>query len=448
MPSSSRSKTRPAPRKQPPPPEQVLATIDLEWRRRHPFLPQRPTPPQRRFLDLECREALYGGAAGGGKSSALLLAALQYVDRPGYAALLLRRTFADLALPDALMARAQEWLAGTPAVWNERDHRFTFPSGATLSFGYMETDRDRFRYQGSAFQFVGFDELTQFNEVQYRYLASRLRRLEGSDIPLRMRAASNPGGVGHEWVRRRFIDEPSPERVFVPARLDDNPHLDRGSYEESLDLLDPVTHAQLRRGDWDVLPQGPFFDRSWFAVVDAAPATGRVVRFWDLAATVPQAGSDPDWTVGAKLLEQGGRYWLLDIRRVRARPLDVERLIRQTAELDGRGVEIWMEQEGGSSGVAAIDHYAREVLKGFAFRGVRSTGSKTERARPLSSAAQAGNVFLVRGTWASDFLDEAHAFPGGPHDDQVDAVSGAFLQVQQRAPSLKGLPAPSATRRM
>ena len=163
---------------------------------RNRWIPHTPTVRQALFLSLPVTEALYGGAAGGGKSDALLMAALQFVDVPGYAALLLRRSYADLALPGAIMDRSKEWLRGTAARWHEPTKTWTFPSGATLSFGYLEAEQDKYRYQGAEFQFCGFDELTQFSETQYRYLFSRLRKSPGLAVPLRMRAASNPGGQG------------------------------------------------------------------------------------------------------------------------------------------------------------------------------------------------------------------------------------------------------------
>jgi predicted phage terminase large subunit-like protein len=404
--------------------EKALA---LEWRRRIPMAPHTPTARQAEFLGLAVREALYGGAAGGGKSDALLMAALQHVDDPGYAAILFRRTFADLALPGALMDRAHGWLAGSGARWNERDKTWAFPSGASLSFGYLEHENDKYRYQGAEFQFIGFDELTQFTETQYRYMISRLRRCVGAEVPLRMRAASNPGGVGHEWVRQRFLIEgPEAGRVFVPAKLGDNPHLDREEYEKALNELDPVTLAQLRDGDWNTVPKGPMFDRSWFEIVDAAPVEGRRLRYWDFAATEAKAGKDPDWTVGVRMSLLRGVYHVEDVRRVRAKPLDVERLVKQTAISDGKGVEVVMEQEPGSSGIHLLDHYRRSVLVGWAVRGDKKTGNKLDLAKPLSSAAQAGNVRIVRGAWNRAWLDEVEAFPTeGIHDDQVDASSGA-----------------------
>lgn len=243
------------------------------------YSPQKPTARQRLFLDLDDKlEVFYGGAAGGGKSSALLMAALKYVHIPGYAALLLRRSYTDLALPGALMDRAHQWLNGK-AHWSSMEKTWTFPSGATITFGYLATENDKYQYQGSEFQYIGFDELSQFTETQYTYLFSRLRKLKDSTIPLRLRSGSNPGGVGAMWVKDRFIpddftpdlaheervwekntkDEETGEdidRYFVPARLDDNPHLDQAQYELSLRNLDPVTRAQLRRGDWQITLRG------------------------------------------------------------------------------------------------------------------------------------------------------------------------------------------------
>lgn len=406
--------------------EEARLELDAWLADRLRWAPHKPTARQEVFLVEPAREALYGGAAGGGKSDALLMAALMYVDVPGYAAILFRRTFSDLALPGALMDRAHEWLQGTDAIWSERDKTWRFPSGATLTFGYLEHENDKYRYQGAEFQFLGFDELTQFTETQYRYLLSRLRRLVGVEIPLRVRSASNPGGEGHEWVLRRFIVEGEEGgRPFVPAKLRDNPHLDVEEYTKSLDELDPVTRAQLLEGDWRVLPRGPMFDRAWFQIVDEAPAACRWVRYWDLAATEAKKGKDPDWTAGAKVSCLDGIYYIADVRRKRGTPGDIEDLVRQTAELDGKNVPVIIEQEPGSSGVNTIDHYRRKVLVGWACIGDRKTGSKVELARPLSSAAQAGNVKLVRGPWVGEFLDEIHPFPmPGVHDDQVDAASG------------------------
>ena len=245
-------------------------TLTLQLSR---YIPVVPTPKQAAFLLLSEREAFFGGGAGSGKSSSLLMAALQYVDYPDYAAIIFRRTYTDLALPGALMDMAHSWLGPTDARWHGTEKTWRFPSGATLSFGYMETDRDNYRYQSSEYVFCAFDELTHFEEDQYRYLFSRLRRPVASNIPIRMRSASNPGGIGHDWVKQRFITEGRAEgRVFIPATLTDNPHLDREMYVQSLMELDPITRRQLLEGDWSARQGGSKFKREWFEIVDAVPA--------------------------------------------------------------------------------------------------------------------------------------------------------------------------------
>lgn len=180
---------------------------------------------------------------------------------------------------------------------------------------------------------------------------------------------------------------------------------------------------------------GTMFQRAWFAdrYVDAEPSGLRLCRYWDLAATAPKLGTDPDWTVGALVGRDPstGNCYIIDIRRMRSTPLDVERAIRAAADQNGKGVAIRMEQEPGSSGVITIDYYARKVLQGFDFAGIRSTGPKEERARPLSGNCEMGRVFIVRGKWNAAFLDELEQFPNGNHDDQVDAVSGAFSFVTE-----------------
>lgn len=193
---------------------------------------------------------MFGGAAGGGKSDAMLMAALMFVDRPGYSAIIFRKTFADLALPGAIMDRSKEWLTTSDARWNEQGKTWTFPSGATIAFGYLEHDGDQYRYQGAEFQTVCFDELTQFEEKPYLYLFSRLRRLRDSGLPARMLSATNPGGIGHGWVSERFIEQPTDTRYFIPSKLKDNPYLDAEQYTASLMHLPELTRRQLLDGDW------------------------------------------------------------------------------------------------------------------------------------------------------------------------------------------------------
>lgn len=403
------------------------------------YWPHVPHVKQAAFLSLPHREALYGGAAGGGKSDAMLMAALQYVDVPGYAALLLRRTFPDLNQPGGLIPLSHEWLGGTDAKWNDQQHRWTFPGGATITFGYLQHENDKLRYQGAAYQFVGYDELTQFTQTQYRYLFSRLRKLEGLPVPLRMRGASNPGGPGHEWVKERFVTSRASNRVFIPARLSDNPSLDYDAYVGSLEELDHHTRRQLLEGDWDSRPPGDLFRRDWFKKVPRAP--GNVtnwVRFWDMAATEPSdSDPDPDWTCGLRMgRTSAGRYVIENVERKRLRPDGVMRLAKETARKDGLATSVVVEQEPGSSGKFVVDEWQRQ-LPDRTVKGYRSTGKKWDRASVVSSKAEHGLIDIVEGDWNTSFLDELEGFTQDDthaHDDQVDALSGAYAHLANRGP--------------
>lgn len=175
--------------------------------------------------------------------------------------------------------------------------------------------------------------------------------------------------------------------------------------------------------------EGGMFKRHWFEIVDDYPRQCRTVRRWDLAASVQKG----DWTSGLKLGVHAGVFYVIDLQHVRENPAGVEALVRQTAQNDGVPTLIRMEQEPGSSGVNTIDHYARRVLVGYAFKGVPSTGPKEVRAQPVSAAAEAGNVKLIRGRWNTAFLDEVTMFPNGDHDDIVDVLSGAFTDLSRIA---------------
>lgn len=301
--------------------EEWLAATEYPWPSGS-YIPHAPEPTQDAFLWYQGQEALYGGAAGGGKSDALLMAALQYVDVPGYAALLLRKTYTELTLENALLDRSMKWLSHSDASWNGEHRRWTFPSTATLTFGFLQRPQDRARYQSAEFQYIGFDELTAFEESDFRFMFSRLRRAavcsehngEKSSIratgvynrqgqfvcevcgraappvavvPPRIRGATNPGGPGHKWVYDRFI-EPwekynngvagPPKRVFVPAKLSDNPHIDQQSYRQAMYELEPELAEQLLEGNWHVREPGNWMmrDPRW---IDACVALGK--KLWD-----------------------------------------------------------------------------------------------------------------------------------------------------------------------
>lgn len=435
--------------------------------RMNKYIPITPTAKQTAALLLNnVKEILYGGAAGGGKSVYLLAAALQYVDVPGYSAALFRKTFSDLMLPGALIPMSKEWLApflrSGEVRWNDKDKRYTFmETGATLTFGYLDAQGDELRYQGAEFQFIGMDECTHIDPVAYRYLFSRMRRTKGlkGNIPLRFRAACNPGGKYGDYYYNRFFvdnidDNGKPRRLFLQAGLKDNPHLDEEAYREALAELDPITRAQLEDGNWEIRPAGDLFDKNWLIAIDyqQIPSHTRWVRFWDLAAVDPKYRKhkgrgtmvEPDWTIGFKLGMADGCYYIGDIIKVQKAPGDLEKLIYETAVADGFQCAIRMEEEGGSSGIANTERYARNVLRGFDFAGVKPVVSKIERARPAAAACQVGSVFLSnRCRCITDLYAQLEAFPNGSHDDIVDGFSGAFAYFK---PSMGRLAPPQVDR--
>jgi len=218
--------------------------------------------PQTDFLAAPERDVLYGGAAGGGKSYAMLIDPLRFAHRAAHRALILRRSMPELR---ELIDKSRELYpkAFPGCKYKEVEKLWNFPSGAKVEFGFLERDADVYRYQGQAYSWIGFDEITHLpTEFGWNYLASRLRTTDPEITPY-MRCTANPGGVGATWVKKRYVDPHPPNesftgednltRKFIPARLDDNPYLaEDGRYEEMLKALPPTQRKQLLEGNWDV----------------------------------------------------------------------------------------------------------------------------------------------------------------------------------------------------
>ena len=228
--------------------------------------------PQTEFLAAGETDVLYGGAAGGGKSYAMLVDPLRYAHKAAHRALILRRSMPELR---ELIDKSRELYprAFPGCKYREVEKLWTFPSGAKIEFGFLERDADVYRYQGQAYSWIGFDEIThQATEFGWNYLASRLRTTDPEIIPY-MRCTANPGGVGAHWVKKRYIDPSPPNcgfkgadgitRKFIPARLDDNPYLATdGRYEQMLKSLPDVQRKQLLEGNWDVAEGAAFTEFS------------------------------------------------------------------------------------------------------------------------------------------------------------------------------------------
>ena len=218
--------------------------------------------PQEDFLAASETDVLYGGAAGGGKSYAMLVDPLRYAHRPAHRGLIIRRSMPELR---ELIDKSRELYpkAFPGCKYKEVEKLWNFPSGAKIEFGFLERDADVYRYQGQAYSWIGFDEITHLpTEFGWNYLASRLRTTD-PEIKTYLRCTANPGGIGAAWVKKRYVDSSEINksfvgkdgltRKFIPARLLDNPYLaNDGIYEQMLMSLPPVQRKQLLEGNWDV----------------------------------------------------------------------------------------------------------------------------------------------------------------------------------------------------
>ena len=296
----------------------------------------KPQPQQVKFMERPEWEALYGGAAGGGKSDALLAEALRQVHIPHYRAIIFRKTYPQLS---ELIDRSREiYKAAFPkAKYNDSKHVWLFPSGAKIYFGSMQYTKDRTNYQGKRYDFVAFDELTHFTWEEYSYMFSRNRPgKEGTRVY--MRATTKPGGIGHGWVKDRFITAAEPltpintdltvispdgkpiemhrKRIFVPATVFDNQELLRNdpNYLASLAMMPEAERQALLYGDWDSF-QGQVFsewkndpahyaDRQWTHVINPfiVPETWRIYRGFDFGYSKP-------FSVGWFAVDHDGRMY-------------------------------------------------------------------------------------------------------------------------------------------
>jgi predicted phage terminase large subunit-like protein len=189
-------------------------------------------------------------------------------------------------------------------------------------------------------------------------------------------------------------------------------------------------------------PSGGLFLTDRILLCDQHPEPRQAIRAWDLAATLPAPGRDPDWTVGLRL-EQGQDdvFTVTDLVRLRGTPGEVEAAILAAAERDGTGVTIALPQDPGQAGVAQTAYLTRK-LAGYAVRASPETGAKITRAGPVAAQAEAGNLRLLRAGWNRVLLEELRDFPNGPKDDQVDALSRAFMTLVTKAAPARRLHVP------
>lgn len=226
------------------------------------------------------------------------------------------------------------------------------------------------------------------------------------------------GGNGEEW-----------ESVVLPAIQKDGTAL--WPEKHSIEMLHrmrqaaPYTFAG-QYGQKPAPPEGNIFKPDKIEVVDAIPADTRFVRAWDFAASVEVPGNDPDWTVGGKLgITPSGRWIIADVGRLRGGPETVEAALKNTAGRDGSGVRVRIPQDPGQAGKSQAANFTK-LLAGYTVTSKPVSGDKVQRAEPFAAQVNVGNVMMLKAEWNDALVSEMRVFPNGAHDDQVDALSDAF----------------------
>lgn len=484
---------------------------DIKWSQ---YIPHDPFPKQLTALRSDAKELLFGGALGGGKSDYLLMCCLQYMDVPGYASAIFRQSLSDLALPGALMDRAKEWLQpfvktprnkNRPVRWSASEHTYYFdtfnPDGspgapAQLVFCYIGDANIKDRYQSAEFQTICFDEISQWEtDGDFKFMTTRLRKnvcsihkknrdgtpnyVKGcpecfikQSSPTRLRAATNPGGKGGLWIKRRYQIEPDPElypdkrdairaimkgvkvpfvgthpsRVFVPSLIEDNYALNQTDYDEFLDDLDPMMRSQLRDGNWEaradsryhrhwaryyrLYPEhkqfemgGTTYPFSWFK---------RIFSTCDIAGTtkegiIDQVAVNKPKTECFTVVSTWGvspssdLFWL-GMKRDRAElPETVDMIADQYAEFE----PLFMKIEDNGVGLGATQ-YARNV--GIPVKAIHKGKDKLENSTAAQLLMRARKVWLPdNAPWINECEDEIFNWTGHPNeqDDIIDTLSDA-----------------------
>lgn len=441
-------------------------------------LPEPQEGGQKLFCETEADVAIFGGAAGSAKSFALLLSAAQHLAVDNYGAVIFRLTSPEVTNEGGLWDESVK-LYGKLSGAVSREHLldWRFPNNTAISFGHA--DKLKQKYPGAQIAFIGFDEISHWEESDFWFLFSRNRSTCG--VKPVIRATCNPDadsfvaklvewwidpGTGYPIHERRGViryfyrineemhwadtseelETRFPELAAIAppksftfiygsiyenkALLDSNPQ-----YLANLLALHPVETERLLKGNWKIrFERGNIFRRSWFEVVEHVAPSRFYVRFWDFAATAKErATSQACYTAAVKMCVINGVFYILDCYWEQVDGGEGDDSVIAIAGQDSRNVKVRWELEGGSAALRYEAHLKR-MLSGFDAAAVKPQGDKLTRALPWATAAKQGRIKLLRGDWNDQFLNSCQNYDGKPNpltNDIIDATSGAFAYLSE-----------------
>ena len=440
---------------------------------------------------------LFGGAAGSGKSHCILLDPLRFISDPDFFCVFFRKTNVNLEAslwPEAKKLYKKFETDKFKLKINEQKKTIVWPSGARFKFDYMGSIKDaEINHQGAQYSAVYWDEFTHYEYPEFEYLLTRMR--SAAKVESFCKATMNPDrdhfvynwvepfllledvmdeegnpieemrkgcpdrklcgktryffmdgeALVSDWSREKLVEQyPDKEKMiqtytFIAGTIDDNPIMDiaNPAYRVSLMNKSRVNRQRLLYGNWHARPEGSgFFDRKWVTMVDKPPTRAVRVRSWDTAATKPSdVNPNPDWTAGVKMSKTPeGEYYVEHLERFRDRPARVKQTILDVALEDGKNVKVTVPKDPAAAGKAlALDYIKLLTSNGITAFMMPTCKDKITRFGPFSAAAEAGLVYVVKGSWNDAFFQELEAFQGDGKgfDDSVDACSDAFAKLRE-----------------
>jgi len=376
-------------------------------------------------------DIFFGGARGGGKTDGILGKWLGHCGRYGANAkgILFRRSMPEL---DEVINRSYEIFFPLGAEFKASKKVWTMPNGAKLKMRFLENDDDAMKYQGHSYTFVVFDELGNWaTSDAIDKIRATLRSPHG--VPCQLVATGNPGGVGHTWIKDRYI-KPSPPlkpfydtntrvfRVYIPSRLEDNKILCQNDPNYRNRLMGSGAAWLVRawlEGDWNAQQEGSILKREYWQYYEQEPVFSEIIQSWDTAFKAKEE-SDNSVCITVGVAKDG--YYLLHCW---CNKVEYPELKSTAIALADKYKPNRILIEDKASGQSLIQELQRDTR--LPIRAIKIDKDKIARANAVTGILEAKRVFLPKnGDWVFDFIEECALFPNSAHDDRVDAFTQAL----------------------